>query len=209
MTAARSFDDIDRLAFRLARTVCTQYPQLVTQGFTLADLEERLLPFRDARREMADSSVDGFERSVLRLVSGERGYLQTEAALQAACTRALASASPSMSLVRVWATAALKLTPSATATAMDAGRMPPPVVTAVHEEERDSRTLSTGCGCRYCGHRLPEQRAITFCPHCGLDLTKRQCPACSTELDVHWRFCVTCGRGADLPELLLPLRRAS
>ena len=111
MTVARSFDDIDRLAFRLARTVCTQYPQLVTQGFTLADLEERLLPFRDARREMADSSVDGFERSVLRLVSGERGYLQTEAALQDACTRALAAASPPMSLGLVWASAGLKLTP--------------------------------------------------------------------------------------------------
>jgi hypothetical protein len=27
-----------------------------------------------------------------------------------------------------------------------------------------------------------------------MDLTKRQCPACSTELDANWKFCVTCGR---------------
>jgi predicted amidophosphoribosyltransferase len=50
---------------------------------------------------------------------------------------------------------------------------------------------------------------MTFCPHCGMDMTKRQCPACSTELDVHWRFCVTCGRSADLPDIATPIRRAS
>ncbi len=49
---------------------------------------------------------------------------------------------------------------------------------------------------------------MTFCPHCGMDMTKRQCPACSTELDVKWRFCVTCGRSADLPDFSEPVRRA-
>ena len=50
---------------------------------------------------------------------------------------------------------------------------------------------------------------LTFCPHCGLNLTVRQCPACSTELDVNWRFCVTCGRGADVPELPVSVARMS
>ena len=93
---SRSLDDLDRLAFRLSRTVRTQYPHLLTQGFTLTDLEERLLPFREARREMADGGADAFERAVLRLIAGERGYLQTESELQTACTQALASPSPSM-----------------------------------------------------------------------------------------------------------------
>jgi hypothetical protein len=48
--------------------------------------------------------------------------------------------------------------------------------------------------CRFCDNKLPQGRAITFCPFCGMDLTKRQCPACSTELEVNWRYCVTCGR---------------
>ena len=94
---SRSLDDLDRLAFRLSRTVRTQYPHLLTQGFTLTDLEERLLPFRDVRREMADGGADAFERAVLRLIAGERGYLETESELQTACTQALASPSPSMS----------------------------------------------------------------------------------------------------------------
>ncbi|MFL5578800.1 MAG: zinc ribbon domain-containing protein, partial [Gemmatimonadaceae bacterium] len=48
--------------------------------------------------------------------------------------------------------------------------------------------------CRYCGGTLPDGRRITYCPHCGQNLTVRQCPACSTELELGWRFCVTCGR---------------
>lgn len=51
--------------------------------------------------------------------------------------------------------------------------------------------------CRYCGGALPAGRAVTFCPHCGQNLTVRQCPACSSELEVGWRFCITCGRGAE------------
>lgn len=48
--------------------------------------------------------------------------------------------------------------------------------------------------CRYCGGELPDGRDLNFCPHCGQNLTIKQCPACSTELDLSWRYCVTCGR---------------
>jgi hypothetical protein len=51
-----------------------------------------------------------------------------------------------------------------------------------------------GTGCRYCGAELPDGRDAHFCPHCGQNLTVKQCPACSTELDVEWQFCITCGR---------------
>jgi hypothetical protein len=51
-----------------------------------------------------------------------------------------------------------------------------------------------GTGCRYCGGELPEGRDAHFCPHCGQNLSVKQCPACSTELEVEWQFCITCGR---------------
>jgi len=54
-----------------------------------------------------------------------------------------------------------------------------------------------GTGCRYCGSELPEGREAHFCPHCGQNLSVKQCPACSTELDVEWQFCITCGRQVD------------
>jgi hypothetical protein len=50
-------------------------------------------------------------------------------------------------------------------------------------------------GCRFCNGDLPDGRRIVFCPHCGQNLTVRNCPACGTELDVNWKFCTMCGRG--------------
>lgn len=54
-----------------------------------------------------------------------------------------------------------------------------------------------GAPCRYCGQPLPDGRRITFCPYCGNNVTVLRCPACSTELDVGWRYCITCGRAMD------------
>jgi hypothetical protein len=49
--------------------------------------------------------------------------------------------------------------------------------------------------CAYCGGRLPAGRDAAFCPHCGQNLHVQHCPACGTELDVGWHYCITCGRG--------------
>ena len=48
--------------------------------------------------------------------------------------------------------------------------------------------------CRSCNEVLPAGRAITFCPHCGQNVTTMNCPACGSELEVGWKFCPTCGR---------------
>lgn len=225
-------DDLDRLAFRLARTIRQRFPQLRERGFSLTDLEERLLPFRDARRELANTGAEAFETTMLRLVSGERGYLVTPGELSTACRSALALASPTMAQVRSWAAECLTLGPAAleigterTSGAFDAVRaagggallMASGTGEGALSTTAPRITVSAGRptphrGCRYCGGRLPDGRPSTFCVHCGLDLSKRQCPACSTHLDVAWRFCVTCGRSADLPEfpvlLAAPVSRA-
>lgn len=57
--------------------------------------------------------------------------------------------------------------------------------------------IATHCDCHYCGSALPRGRTVTFCPYCGQDLTIRQCPACSADLDIGWHFCVSCGRRAE------------
>lgn len=54
--------------------------------------------------------------------------------------------------------------------------------------------VTAGAACRYCGGGLPEGRSVVFCPSCGHNLTIKHCPACNTELEVGWKFCVTCGR---------------
>lgn len=57
--------------------------------------------------------------------------------------------------------------------------------------------VNPGDSCRYCGGALPVGRRILFCPHCGQNLTVQHCAACGTELEVGWKFCVTCGRASD------------
>ena len=53
-----------------------------------------------------------------------------------------------------------------------------------------------GEDCTYCKGPLPGGREISFCPHCGQDLTLVHCPACGSELERGWKFCVTCGRAS-------------
>lgn len=53
---------------------------------------------------------------------------------------------------------------------------------------------SPGAQCSYCGGGLPVGRTVIFCPHCGQNVGVMHCPVCGTDLDVGWRFCLTCGR---------------
>lgn len=62
---------------------------------------------------------------------------------------------------------------------------------------RPSRPITVPSGgeeCPHCKGELPAGRPINFCPHCGQDLTMAHCPACGSELEHEWKFCVTCGR---------------
>ena len=49
--------------------------------------------------------------------------------------------------------------------------------------------------CPYCGGSLPAGRKVNFCPHCGQPPSgELKCPACGSEVDVGWGYCVSCGR---------------
>lgn len=47
--------------------------------------------------------------------------------------------------------------------------------------------------CLYCGDRLPIDRPVRFCPHCGQRQTPPECPQCHSEVEPGWRHCVSCG----------------
>jgi hypothetical protein len=63
---------------------------------------------------------------------------------------------------------------------------------------RAARPIAIAAGelCTFCNGELPAGREISFCPHCGQDLTIVHCPACGSELERGWKFCVTCGRSS-------------
>ena len=66
--------------------------------------------------------------------------------------------------------------------------------TVTRRPSRPITVSSPGAECPHCKGELPAGRPINFCPHCGQDLTMRHCPACGSELEHEWKFCVTCGR---------------
>ena len=67
---------------------------------------------------------------------------------------------------------------------------------AARRTARPITIAPTGENCPFCKGHLPAGRQVSFCPHCGQDLTVVHCPACGSELERGWKFCVTCGRSA-------------
>jgi len=71
----------------------------------------------------------------------------------------------------------------------------PPDRPAAPPSKTDNRIVpQAGERCRACNELLPVGRAITFCPHCGQNLTTINCAACGSELELGWRYCPICGR---------------
>lgn len=47
--------------------------------------------------------------------------------------------------------------------------------------------------CPFCGGLLPPRMMINFCPHCGMGQDVGTCRNCGADMDVGWRYCVSCG----------------
>jgi len=325
-TVVNRMDDLDRIYRRLVSNLRTKYPQLLSASFSAEELYQVVVPYRHNRQELGIDTNQAYEMALMRLLSGERGYLVVDRDVREALTRELESSNPDTSLFRAFndrmvsvavdalaiadpttarpddariapplpdsrvpgpsrpsagigsvapgasagrGRGGLGIPPSASAAIPVAGMPlppspspsraaggggsafapPPEPVTPVRpvapmrlapsnapttsnpasgkavgltghgsavpaansmgvrgglsnspgmdmaSPRRSITASAVGGRCRYCSGTLPDGRQITFCPHCGQDLTVQQCPACSTELELGWKFCTTCGRG--------------
>ena len=171
-------------------------------------------PDPGAFREFSTSQIALSPAAVRRVQEGNLS--ETEPALAGAGTSSAMETTQRISSQRAPASAALTAplaaqSASTTATAptsqpaQTAGRRPSAAATSittgpravgVPAPTRASQTIAPQAGeqCRYCNGALPMGRRITFCPHCGQNLTVINCHACGTELDLGWKFCTTCGR---------------
>lgn len=255
-------DELDRLYRLLVETIKAQQPELLTRPFEVADVYQSILPYRLHRRALAMETNSDYEMALLRLLSGERGYVIGDEDMQDALRRELATPNPDPGAFRPYAQSHVALaadalrrleqggaaasagmvrgipTPAATPTAPPrpappmAGAPPafappasppppprppmPPIPpaapaaptaprspvtnpslqqTTMSAPPRSTTAEALGGRCRYCSGALPAGRRLTYCPHCGQNLTVQHCPACNTELEVGWKFCTTCGRG--------------
>lgn len=164
-------DGLELLAAHLARALRGRTDAAPLAPIAIADLFHTLLPPRATAAELGFTDFTEYGVVLMRLLSGERGYVLADPELQNALAAELEKPAPDPGAYRAFARAPVSLSPRAL----------------------DLIDESTACRC--CGGRLPRAADVRFCPSCGEDLGVRRCPACSAECDVDWRFCVRCGRG--------------
>ena len=47
--------------------------------------------------------------------------------------------------------------------------------------------------CMWCNAALPDRPNVNYCPYCGTSTAVKPCKACGDEMELAWRYCVTCG----------------
>jgi hypothetical protein len=206
-------DDLDRLFQRLVHNIRNGHAEYLSVPFTVAELHDTLVPYRHYRRDLGIETNQDYEAAVTRLISGERGYVRADEAMQQRLKKEVASAHADPGLFREYASTRISLVPEAvknlgvsipakTAGGYSAGTRGASEGNGGGESAGTSFTVPTLTsmdlpeGCRYCGGTLPEGRAITYCPNCGQNLAAKHCAGCGAELDPAWKFCVSCGKRA-------------
>ena len=205
-------DDLDRLFQRLVHNIRFRSPEYLTVPFTVQDLYETLVPYRHHRRELGIETNQDYETAVARLLSGERGYVRTDPELQDKLRKELASVNPDSGIFRDAAGTRVTIEQGALQSIgvpAEQAAAPQPGVTQTEIAHTPSpaapeasvpavipmmEQVEVAHGCKYCGGTLPDGRQVTFCPHCGMNLSTKRCDGCGTELDGVWRFCVNCGK---------------
>lgn len=106
-------DDLDRLYRRLVHNIRANRPEYLQIPFTVRELYEQIIPYRHNRRELGIETNDDYEVSVARLLSGERGYLQGDPAMQEELRRELASPTGDPGVFKDQGDSTVSLTPAA------------------------------------------------------------------------------------------------
>jgi len=216
-------DDLDRLFERLVRVLADEAPGRLAVPFPAAEVYERLVPYRSNRSALKVATHQDYEMAVLRLLSGERGYVSLDPAeVQEALRHEAAEVNPDPSLFRQFPDAVLSLNRLAAERFLRGDRVyaPPSLVPSdalpspplpdapeagAPEQERAgdaggsafelAEQSESPRQCPYCGETLPGGRKVNFCPQCGQPPSgELRCPACGGEVDVGWRYCAGCGR---------------
>jgi len=76
---------------------------------------------------------------------------------------------------------------------LDDDPLPEEAEPLLDEDQLDGGAAQPVPHCLYCGDRLPADRPVRFCPHCGQRQTPAECPRCHSEVEPGWRHCVNCG----------------
>ena len=206
-------DALDRLYRRVFLTLARD----PARALSIGDLYQEVVPYRLIRTELGFAELAEYEHALLRLLSGEREYLELDRPEVAdEFRRELQAPNPILGIYRDYAD--VGVAPNPFAPTLDA-TAPPPVVVAgpapsaapatprVDLPPPGERTDPAGAvtaepapaarprpkPCPGCRSPLPTDREARFCPFCGKCLVPVPCADCSAMLEPEWTYCVTCG----------------
>jgi hypothetical protein len=209
--------DLERFFVQLVRNLAAEDRTRLGKPLLLVDIRNSILPYRANRRALQLESSEDYEFVLMRLCAGEGGFARTGPdEVRDQFIKELESPNPNLTIVQQHENAVVHLDAKAVAKALD----PKPELAYAPQEHRSppEETKPTpgskpkraprgspppiseqgeagdrATRCNRCGGALPVGRVVNFCPQCGQNLTRVQCPECKTELERGWRHCVNCG----------------
>jgi len=207
-------DDLDRLFRHVVNTLGSQDPARLRAPFEIAELYQRIVPYRSAKLNLRFDSIEDYEMAILRLLAGERGYVTVQPAdIQELLRAETDGVNPYPGAFREYAAATMTLDrkavqqfleqdtayapPEVRAAAMT--ELPPaedaPSEAAPDEDRPPSSTASTDDATTHEGAREASASGDAGLVFQTVDRGPR-CPHCDGELPLYRRavFCPHCGR---------------
>lgn len=111
-SSSPSTDELDRLFRQLVRNLAELDPARVHGPVDVAELYQRLIPYRTHRTSLGLDTHEDYEMAVLRLLAGERGYALVEPAeAREALARELAAVNPDTGFFKQYGSAKVTFDP--------------------------------------------------------------------------------------------------
>jgi len=205
--ASPATDDLDRLFRQLVRNLAELDPSRVHGPVDIAELYQRLIPYRTHRTSLALDTHEDYEMAVLRLLAGERGYALVEPAeAREALAQEAAATNPDTGFFKQYGGATVTFDPGHVREALgglavgdDAEREPeqelepqPPLEVDAAGRSAAADDLEVGAGADAMPFALEDDRAPAVSPRTG----SASCSFCGGELPVGRAviFCPHCGQ---------------
>ncbi len=102
-------DELDLLFRALVLRVRDVRPEHLSRPFEVADILRTFVPYRGTRAEVGVETAEDYEVVILRLLSGERGYMFSDDAMQEDLRRELDSGNPDLRALQAYGTAKVTL----------------------------------------------------------------------------------------------------
>ncbi len=195
-------DELDRLFRQLIRNLAELDPSRVHGPVEIAELYQRLVPYRTHRTHLGLDTHADYEAVVLRLLAGERGYALVEPAeVREAMAREAAAINPNTGFFKQYGNAKVTFDPGYVREAL--GGLPvgddaPPEAAAEAEYQSPLEVDAVGgsadaeAGAGGMPFALEEEPAATVSPRMG----SAPCSFCGGELPLGRAviFCPHCGQ---------------